>query len=91
VDRYKAAKLREGALGPNQINKSIGLLAMILDAAAAESVARPVLAQGRYGSSLTRTMTRVSVEKPSVRLRLSQKSIGSCGRSTRAICRPIPR
>ena len=32
VDRYKAAKLREGALGPNQINKSIGLLAMILDA-----------------------------------------------------------
>jgi integrase len=33
VDRYKTAKLREGALGPNQINKSIGLLAMILDAA----------------------------------------------------------
>jgi len=33
VDRYKAAKLREGTLGPNQINKSIGLLAMILDAA----------------------------------------------------------
>jgi integrase len=33
VDRYKAAKLREGALGPNQINKSIGLLAMIFDAA----------------------------------------------------------
>ncbi|HWM54926.1 MAG TPA: hypothetical protein VNO20_06020 [Solirubrobacterales bacterium] len=29
----KAAKLREGALGPNQINKSLGLLAMILDAA----------------------------------------------------------
>jgi integrase len=33
VDRYKAAKLREGALGANQINKSLGLLAMILDAA----------------------------------------------------------
>lgn len=33
VDRYKAAKLREGSLGPNQINKSLGLLAMILDAA----------------------------------------------------------
>lgn len=33
VDRYKAAKLREGTLGPNQINKSLGLLAMILDAA----------------------------------------------------------
>jgi len=33
VDRYKATKLRERALGPNQINKSIGLLAMILDAA----------------------------------------------------------
>lgn len=34
VDRYKAAKLREGVLGPNQINKSLGLLAQILDAAA---------------------------------------------------------
>jgi integrase len=34
VDRYKAAKLREGLLGPNQINKSIGLLATILDTAA---------------------------------------------------------
>jgi integrase len=33
VDHYKAAKLREGSLGPNQINKSLGLLAMILDAA----------------------------------------------------------
>jgi integrase len=33
IDRYKAEKLREGALGPNQINKSLGLLAMILDAA----------------------------------------------------------
>jgi integrase len=33
VDRYKAAKLREGAIGPNQINKSLGLLARILDAA----------------------------------------------------------
>ncbi len=33
VDNYKATKLREGALGPNQINKSLGLLAMILDAA----------------------------------------------------------
>jgi integrase len=34
VDRYKAAKLREGALGPNQINKTLGLLAQVLDAAA---------------------------------------------------------
>ena len=34
VDRYKAAKLREGLLGPNQINKSLGLLAQVLDAAA---------------------------------------------------------
>ncbi len=33
IDRYKVVKLREGALGPNQINKSLGLLAMILDAA----------------------------------------------------------
>jgi integrase len=34
VDRYRAAKLREGLLGPNQINKTIGLLARILDTAA---------------------------------------------------------
>jgi integrase len=34
VDRYKAAKLREGLLGPNQINKTLGLLAQILDSAA---------------------------------------------------------
>ena len=34
VDHYKAAKLREGAIAPNQINKSLGLLAQILDAAA---------------------------------------------------------
>jgi len=33
VDRYKAAKLREGALGPNQINKTLGLLGRILKAA----------------------------------------------------------
>lgn len=34
VDRYKAAKLREGVIGPNQINKTLGLLAQVLDAAA---------------------------------------------------------
>lgn len=34
VDRYKATKLREGVLGPNQVNKTIGLLARILDTAA---------------------------------------------------------
>lgn len=33
VDQYKAAKLREGTLGPNQINKTLSLLAQILDAA----------------------------------------------------------
>jgi hypothetical protein len=34
VDRYKAAKLREGVIGAKQINKTLGLLAQILDAAA---------------------------------------------------------
>lgn len=33
VDGYKSAKLREGQIGANQINKSLGLLAQILDAA----------------------------------------------------------
>jgi integrase len=33
VDRFKAAKLREGAIGPNQINKCLGTLARILKAA----------------------------------------------------------
>lgn len=33
VDAYKAAKLREGRLGPNQINKTLTLLAQIYDSA----------------------------------------------------------
>jgi integrase len=33
IDAYKAAKLRGGALAPNQINKTLGLLGMILKAA----------------------------------------------------------
>lgn len=33
IDRYKAAKLREGVLGANQVNKTLGLLAQVLDAA----------------------------------------------------------
>jgi integrase len=33
VDRYKAAKVREGKLGPAQINKTLKLLAMIIDVA----------------------------------------------------------
>lgn len=33
VDRYKAAKLREGKLGASQINKTLKLLAQILDVA----------------------------------------------------------
>lgn len=32
VDRYKSAKLREGRLAPNQVNKTLGLLARILEA-----------------------------------------------------------
>jgi hypothetical protein len=33
IDAYKAAKLRGGAIAPNQINKTLGLLGMILKAA----------------------------------------------------------
>jgi integrase len=33
VDAYKAAKLREGRIGPNQINKTLGTLSRILRAA----------------------------------------------------------
>jgi integrase len=33
VDRYKAAKLREGSIGANQINKTLGTLGRILKAA----------------------------------------------------------
>lgn len=33
IDRYKSAKLREGALGPAQINKTTKLMAQILDRA----------------------------------------------------------
>ena len=33
VDRYKAAKLRDGTPGASQINKTLKLLAMILDTA----------------------------------------------------------
>lgn len=34
VDRYRSDQLRRGVIGPNQINKTIGLLARILDTAA---------------------------------------------------------
>lgn len=34
VDRYRSEQLRRGVIGPNQINKTIGLLARILDTAA---------------------------------------------------------
>jgi len=33
IDRFKAVKLREGAIGPNQINKMLGLLGSILKVA----------------------------------------------------------
>src|SRR4029077_1269428 len=33
VDRYQAPNLRQASLGPNQLNKSLGLLALTLDAA----------------------------------------------------------
>ena len=34
VDRYRSEQLRKGILGPNQVNKTIGLIARILDTAA---------------------------------------------------------
>ncbi len=64
VDRYKAAKLREGALGPNQINKSIGLLAMILDAAGDYGHVDPARnpARGRRRRVKRSTPSRPTVE-----------------------------
>jgi integrase len=64
VDRYKAAKLREGALGPNQINKSIGLLAMILDAAGDYGHVDPARnpARGRRRRVKRTTPSRPTVE-----------------------------
>ena len=64
VDRYKAAKLREGALGPNQINKSIGLLAMILDAAGDYGHVDPARnpARGRRRRVKRTTPTRPTIE-----------------------------
>jgi integrase len=64
VDRYKATKLREGALGPNQINKSLGLLAMILDAAGdyghIDAARNP--ARGRWRRVKRSTPNRPTVE-----------------------------
>jgi integrase len=64
VDRYKATKLREGALGPNQINKSIGLLAMILDAAGDYGHVDPARnpARGRRRRVKRSTPSRPTVE-----------------------------
>ena len=64
VDRYKTAKLREGALGPNQINKSLGLLAMILDAAGDYGHVDPARnpARGRRRRVKRRTPSRPTVE-----------------------------
>jgi integrase len=64
VDRYKAAKLREGALGPNQINKSLGLLAMILDAAGDYGHVDPARnpARGRRRRVKRSTPSRPTVE-----------------------------
>jgi integrase len=64
IDRYKAAKLREGALGANQINKSIGLLAMILDAAGDYGHTDPARnpARGRRRRVKRTTPSRPTVE-----------------------------
>lgn len=64
VDRYKATKLREGALGPNQINKSLGLLAMILDAAGDYGHVDPARnpARGRRRRVKRSTPSRPTVE-----------------------------
>lgn len=57
VDRYKARKLREGRLGGAQINKTLKLLAQILDVAIEyELIERANPARGRR--------RRVKVEKP---------------------------
>ena len=79
IDRYKTAKLREGALGPNQINKSIGLLAMILDAAGDYGHVDPARnpAEGEGGGSSGRPR-RPTIEPEQLPALL--EAAGSCGR-----------
>lgn len=64
VDLYRAAKLREGVLGPNQINKTIGLLARILDTAADYGYLEPARnpARGRRRRAKRTTPRRPAIE-----------------------------
>ncbi len=61
VDAYKAAKLREGRLGANQINKTLGTLARILEDAADYG-----LIEGRNPARGSRRRVRGTRPRPAV-------------------------
>lgn len=64
VDRYRGDRLREGTLGPNQVNKTIGLLAQILDTAADYGHLDPARnpARGRRRRAKASVPSRPSIE-----------------------------
>lgn len=81
VDRYKAAKLREGKLGASQINKTLKLLAMVMDVAIEyELVERANPARGRR--------RRVKVQKPK-RTWVEPEQLLALIESADTYCRPI--
>jgi integrase len=81
VDRYKAAKLRAGKLGAAQINKTLKLLAMVMDMAIEyELVDRANPARGRR--------RRVKAPKPK-RTWVEPEQLMALIESADAYCRPI--
>jgi integrase len=81
VDRYKAVKLREGKLGASQINKTLKLLAMVMDMAIEyELIDRANPARGRR--------RRVKVSKPK-RTWVEPEQLLALIESADTFCRPI--
>ena len=81
VDRYKAAKLREGRLGASQINKTLKLLAMVMDMAIEyELIDRANPARGRR--------RRVKAPKPK-RTWVEPEQLLALIESADTFCRPI--
>ncbi len=83
IDHYKATKLREGALGPNQINKSLGLLAMILDAAGDYGHIDPARNPARGRRRRVKRTTRAAQPSSRSSCHPCSRPLGGCGRSWR--------
>jgi hypothetical protein len=81
VDRYKAAKVRDGRLSPAQINKTLKVLAMVMDMAIEyEFVDRANPTRGRR--------RRVKAPKPK-RTWVEPEQLLALVESSDAYCRPI--